>query len=182
MLQTSNAAIPTENMVTYKFKVPDLADFFESFTPEQSHIALEGALNVIFGRSSTMVALTPLEEDGVVEPLLSEDEEKENYEDQITAEVGFALYTHQLTANAGDNLLLAQVPEDYESTELYKQMEDMFSNIVNKLALEFSEDKYNQDIVTLMGEMEFFSRIELFTYNYNTDCGLLMVTLAAMLS
>lgn len=187
MLQTSNSAVPSENMVTYKFKVTDLADLFESFTPEQSHIALEGALNIIFGRDPAALACISIEDNGEVEPAPSEEDVKLDYETQIVGEVAYALYCHQMTAEAAslvpDGCATAWfIPDDYENTEQYQRMEEMFRGIVTKIATDISADKFNQDVITLHGEMEFFSRIELFTYNYNSNHDMLSVTIAAMLS
>lgn len=187
MLQTSNAAVPSENMVTYKFKVTDLADLFESFTPEQSHIALEGALNIIFGRDPAALACVSIEDNGEVEPAPSEEDAKLDYETQIVGEVAYALYCHQMTADAaalfaGVGAVSWEIPDDYENSELYQRMEEMFRGIVTKIATDISADKFNQDVITLHGEMEFFSHIELFTYNYNSDHDMLSVTITAMMS
>lgn len=67
---------------------------------------------------------------------------------------------------------------DITDTEQYQQVNTMFATIVSKLALEFGLDKYNQDIVTMMGEMSFHNRIELYTYNYDALTELLHVTVA----
>ena len=187
MLSAINAAVPTESMVTYKFKIRDLADLFESFTPEQSHIALEGALNIIFGRNPEALACIQLQDGEEVEPPPTIEEVHQDYETQIMSEVSYALYCHQMTADAAatvpDGCAVSwEIPDDYENSELYQRMEDMFRGIVQRINDEITADKFNQDVITLHGEMEFFSRIELYTYNYNTDCEILSVTIAAMLS
>lgn len=186
MLQSTNAAGITENMVTYKFKVPDLADLFETFTPDQSHIALEGALNIIFGRAPAQLAAVKLEGEEA-EPEQTEEELQQDHETQIVGEVAYALYCHQMGAEAAalvpEGCATAwTIPEDYENSEQYQRMEEMFRGIVSHISNHIAADKFNQDVITLHGEMEFFSRIELYTYNYNTDCEVLSVTIAAMLS
>lgn len=167
---TANAAAiaPESNMVTYRFKSADLGDLFENFSGEQAHVALEGALNVIFGRSS--VVPVP-EEDGTI---MSDDDEKANHEAQITSEVAFALATYQLSNSELD------MPEDITLDPIYMQMEEQFRDVVTKLSNDIAADKENQDVVTLLGEMEFFNRIELFNHNYDSKNEVLMVTLTSL--
>lgn len=167
---TANAAAiaPESNMVTYRFKSADLGDLFENFSGEQAHVALEGALNVIFGRSS--VVPVP-EEDGTI---MSDDDEKANHEAQITSEVAFALATYQLSNSELD------IPEDITLDPIYMQMEEQFRDVVTKLSNDIAADKENQDVVTLLGEMEFFNRIELFNHNYDSKNEVLMVTLTSL--
>ncbi|UQT03449.1 hypothetical protein YUBABA_02470 [Serratia phage vB_SmaM-Yubaba] len=186
MLQATNASGITENMVTYKFKISELADLFETFTPEQSHIALEGALNIIFGRPSGVLQAVKLEGEEA-EPEQTPEELQQDHETQIVGEVAYALYCHQMTAEAAalvpDGCATAwTIPDDYENTEEYQRMEEMFRGIVAHISNAIAADKFNQDVITLHGEMEFFSRIELYTYNYNTNIEILSVTIAAMLS
>lgn len=167
---TANAAAiaPESNMITYRFKSTDLGDLFENFSGEQAHVALEGALNVIFGRSS--VVPVP-EEDGTI---MSDDDEKANHEAQITSEVAFALATYQLSNSELD------MPEDITLDPIYMQMEEQFRDVVTKLSNDIAADKENQDVVTLLGEMEFFNRIELFNHNYDSKNEILMVTLTSL--
>lgn len=159
-----------ESMVTYKFKCPDLADHFEAFNAEQTHVILEGALNIIFGHPSTLSAESTDTDD--LEQLPTPDELPLNHEDRITADVGFALQALALNNESGldgDNQI-----DDSEN------LENQFSTIVEKLANDIGNDKYNQDVITLYGEMEFFNRIELYTYNYSTEHGILSVTVTAL--
>lgn len=167
---TANAAAiaPESNMVTYRFKSADLGDLFENFSGEQSHVALEGALNVIFGRSG--IIPTP-DEDGLIP---TEDDEKANHEAQITSEVAFALATYQLSNSELD------MPEDITLDPIYMQMEEQFREVVTKLSNDIAADKENQDVITLLGEMEFFNRIELFNHNYDSKNEVLMVTLTCL--
>lgn len=169
---TANAAAiaPESNMVTYRFKSADLGDLFETFSGEQAHVALEGALNVIFGRGNVLAINVP-DEDGSI---LSEDDEQANHEAQITSEVAFALATYQLSNSE------LEMPEDITLDPIYMQMEDQFRNVVTKLSNDIAADKENQDVITLLGEMEFFNRIELFNHNYDSKNEILMVTLTCL--
>lgn len=170
-LLSNTMKTPTDSMVAYKFKVPDLADHFETFSPEQAHVILEGALNIIFGNPRDPLAL-PLVDGDEVEPAPTDRDLAVNRETQIVEDVGFALAA---MAPVEDDTGLAVLTDEVDQ----QGYEQIFSAIVEKISADLTADKFNQDIVTLHGEMEFFSRIELYTYHYNTECGLLSVTLAA---
>ncbi|EBY9764050.1 hypothetical protein D5W64_13130 [Salmonella enterica subsp. enterica serovar Saintpaul] len=180
----SNALIGAEDMVNYKFKIPDLADLFETFTPDMSHIALEGALNIIFGRASAAIPVGALVDGDESEDAPTEEDNILDHETQIVSAVTYALYTHQKAADAqaaaGEGITtMWQIPEDYENDMMYQMLEDQFRNIVSKISNDITADQFNQDVTTLHGEMEFFNRIELMNYNYNTQCELLTVTISA---
>lgn len=180
----SNVLVGGEDLVSYKFKVPDLADLFETFSPDQSHIALEGALNIIFGRTASAIPVLALVDGEESEPAPSEDDDALDHETQIVSSVAYALYCHQKSTDAAalvpEGCATAwAIPEDYENDIVYQQMEDQFRNIVSKISNDLTADEFNQDIITLHGEMEFFNRIELMEYNYNTQCELLTVTVSA---
>lgn len=173
----ATAIAPESNMVTYRFKSPDLQDMFESYSGEQVHVALEGALNVIFGKGKTATEqLADLVEAKGLDIVneLSEDDEAANHEAQITSEVAFALATYQLSNSELD------MPEDITLDPIYMQMEDQFRELVTKLSNDVAADKDNQDVITLLGEMEFFNRIELFNHNYDSKNDILMLTLTAL--
>lgn len=175
-LATANATAiaPESAMVTYRFKSPDLQDLFESYSGEQVHVALEGALNVIFGRSkSSLEALVDATAGDQLE-VVSEDDDAINHEAQITSEVAFALATYQLSNSELD------MPEDITLDPIYMQMEDQFRELVTKLSNDVAADKHNQDVITLLGEMEFFNRIELFNHSYDSKNEVLMLTLTSL--
>lgn len=175
---------PEQSMVTYKFKSPDLGECFEALNGEQAHIALEGALNIIFAKpqgslEDVMGAGTDAPDDEVEEPQ-SEEEDQIDHEGTVTGATVLALFDHQQGIEAEAAGITDMVPVDEpENSPLYRQMEEIFDNIVQKLSGDIAEDKYNQDVITLFGEMEFFSRIELFTYQYDSKTDQLTVTLAA---
>lgn len=173
MLNTTESLIPSEDMVTYKFKVPGLADLFEMFSPRQSHIALEGALNVIFGRTSAALPVGAQVDGDESEAAPSVEDDALDHETQIVQDVTYALYAHQKTEDG-----LGVVPDDYENDLEYQMLETSFRTIFTKLSNDLTADKFNQDVITLHGEMEFFKRIELFSYNYNVEHELLSVTVA----
>ena len=178
---TSAGVIPELAPVSYKFKIPQLADYFEALSTEQSHIAIEGALNIIFGQAQP--DQSGLAQEG--DPSQTPEEDLLDHEELITSSVVFALYAHQLGINAGYSELqgLGMVelsPEEaYENSELYLQMEGIFKQILVKMATEINSDLYNQDVVTLHEEMTFFNRIELFSQQYDTNSEILLVTLSA---
>ncbi|AEV89524.1 hypothetical protein OBP_087 [Pseudomonas phage OBP] len=175
-------------MVTYKFKCPDLAEFFETLNPEQSHIALEGALNIIFAKppmslEDVMAPMgdgTEAPDEDEIEPPQSEEECQMDHEGSVTQATVLALFDHQQGILAEAAGITDMVPvDDPENSPLYQQMEEIFGNIVTKLSSDITEDRFNQDVITLYGEMEFFSRIEMFTYQYNTKTDQLIVTISA---
>lgn len=170
----ATAIAPESNMVTYRFKSPDLQDMFETYSGEQVHVSLEGALNVIFGKSKTSLEQLVDASAGEQLEVVSEDDDAINHEAQITSEVAFALATYQLS-----NSELA-MPEDITLDPIYMQMEDQFRALVTKLSNDVAADKDNQDIITLLGEMEFFNRIELFNHSYDSKNEILMLTLTAL--
>lgn len=162
---------PENTMVTYRFKTPDLGDYFESFSGEQSHVALEGALNIIFGKP----AIDPANIDPNDSEAQSDEELALDHESQIVQDVAFALATYQLSNTEGD----LNMPDDITLDPIYMLMEEQFRTVANKLATDIANDKENQDVITLLGEMEFFNRIELFNHNYDSKNEVLMVTLSS---
>lgn len=183
MLNTTESLIPSEDMVTYKFKVPGLADLFEMFSPRQSHIALEGALNVIFGRTNAALPVGAQVDGDESEAAPTAEDDALDHETQIVQDVTYALYTHQMADNAGAATgegitTMWVIPENYENELEYQMLETSFRTIFTKLSNDLTADKFNQDVITLHGEMEFFKRIELFSYNYNVEHELLSVTVA----
>lgn len=161
MLSKSTNTIIPEQAVSYKFKVPDFADLFDGLNPEQIHVALEGALNITFGKPA--VGLVRDEEQ-------TDEEDQLDHESQIVSNTVFAMVAH---GNADEDFGTSVEPED----PAYLQMEETFQAIVGKFAHEIAEDKFNQDIVTLHGEMEYFNHIELFTYYYDVKNEVLSVTI-----
>lgn len=168
-----------KNLVTYRLNSTDLQDYFEVLEAEQIHIALEGALNIIFGRPSNSIssAISELVGDGLAN-LGVEDEDTEDeltHEAQIVSDVAFAITAREIGA---DVLQMDGVdPMDHEK---YPFFESLFNSIVTKLSADFAADKYNQDVVTLTGEMDFFTRIELYTYQYDTNNNILTFTIETM--
>lgn len=167
MLSKSTNTIIPEQAVSYKFKVRDFADLFEGLNPEQIHVALEGALNIAFGRPSLSTVIDKAEVD---QELQTEEEDQIDHETLITSNTIFALAAH---ANTDEDFGTSIEPED----PLYQQMEETFQAIVDRFTQELAVDEFNQDIVTLHGEMEYFNRIELFTYFYDTKSEVLSVTI-----
>lgn len=183
MLNTTESLIPADDMVSYKFKVPGLADLFELFSPKQSHIALEGALNIIFGRTAAAVAVGAIVDGDESEEAPTAEDDALDHETQIVQDVTYALYVHQKSEEAGvaageGITTMWVIPEDYENELEYQMLETSFRSIFTKLSNDLTADEFNQDVITLHGEMEFFKRIELFTYNYNIQNELLTVTIA----
>lgn len=170
-INANTAAIaPESNMVTYRFKSPDLGDYFEAFSGEQAHVALEGALNIIFGKPSALPIVNVDDEEPEIQ---TEEDLKLDHEAQIVQDVCYALATYQLS-----NAELA-LPDDITLDPVHAQMEEAFRGVVAKLSTDITLDKENQDVITLLGEMEFFNRIELFNHNYDSKNEILMVTLSS---
>lgn len=168
------------NLVTYRLNCPDLQDYFEVLDGEQIHIALEGALNVIFGKPVNSVENTISGLLGTSLPPsigLGEDVEDElTHEAQIVADVAFALTARELSVDA----VVSMLETDPIEHEKYPFYESLFNSIITKLSECVANDKYNQDVVTLTGEMDFFHRIELYTYQFNTNCNVLTVTIECL--
>jgi hypothetical protein len=163
MLSKSTNAIIPEQAVSYKFKVRDFADLFEGLNPEQIHVALEGAMNIVF--------VKPLPVAGSDENQTEEDDQLD-HESQVTANTVFALVAH---GQSDETEGVAEI--DPEDNPEYAKYEEIFQAIVAKFAAEVAADEFNQDVVTLHGEMEYFNRIELFTYFYDTKNEVLSVTI-----
>lgn len=176
--QSTNAIIP-DQAVTYKFKVPEFAELFESLSAEQIHIALEGALNIVFGQAAGKNLLTAANDDSdELEEDQNEEEDQLDHETQIVGATTFALFAHQQGLDAEASGVTEMVPvEDPENTPQYVQLEETFRGIADQFALAVAADEHNQDVTTLYGEMQFFNRIELFTYSYDTKNEVLSVTL-----
>lgn len=176
--QSVNTVIP-DQAVSYKFKVPEFAELFESLSPEQIHVSLEGALNIIFTQTSAKSSMPAGDDDNdEVEDEQNEEEDQLDHEAEIVAATTFALFAHQQGLDAEASGVTEMVPvEDPENTPQYAQLEDTFRAIVDKFAEAISADEYNQDVTTLYGEMQFFNHIELFTYNYDTKHEVLSVTI-----
>lgn len=178
MLSQSTNAIVPDQAVTYKFKVPEFAELFESLSPEQIHIALEGALNVVFAQAAAKNLLAVAAGDLEEEEEQNEEEDQLDHEAQIISSVTFALFAHHQGQEAEAGAELVPV-EDPENTPEYAQLEETFRTIIDHFALAITADEYNQDVTTLYGEMQFFNHIELFTYSYDTKNEVLSVTLTA---
>lgn len=174
--------IPQPIPVVYKFKIPQLADYFEGLSMEQCHVALEGALNIIFANPTPDQSGLALAGD----LFQTEDDDLQDHEQKITEEVAYQLYLYRLAYNtgieeAGEFIQFIEPEEDYENSETYIFMETNFKTILNKLSAEIAEDIFNQDIGTLYDEMSFFQRIQLYTHNYDTQSEVLYVSLVATL-
>lgn len=184
LTQPTNAVAP-DQAVTYKFKVREFEELFEELSPEQIHIALEGSLNIVFAQPQAKLnMLAAVEEDEVSEDEIEEEqtleEDQLDFEALIVGSTAFALFAHQTGLDAEAAGITEMVPvEDPENTPLYAKMEETFRLIVEKLASEISADEYNQDVVTLYGEMQYFNHIELFTYFYDSKNEVLSVTISA---
>lgn len=162
-----------KQMVSFRFKVPDLQDHFESFDPAQSLLALEGALNIIFGGNSGTPAIPES-----MEAMLEEDTLMDREEDLTVTYV--SAITSIAEANSMGSVLdsILTPLDDIGDTPLYQMNYTLFQQIVSKLSLEFNEDKYNQDIVTMQGEMMFMNRIEVYSYNYDALTELLCLVVS----
>lgn len=167
--QSKNVTIP-DQAVTYKFKMPDLADLFEGLSAEQTHIALEGTLNTVFGQPRKDLSSLSVEEEEQ-----DEEEDQLDHESEILSATVFALVAHQ----QGDDGEIVPVEGDVEDSPLYTQLEETFRGIVDKFAEEVANDKFNQDIITLSGEMQYYNHLELFTYMYDSKNEILSVTVTA---
>lgn len=171
MNSAKNITAP-ESAVSYKFKIPELSDLFEPFSPEQIHVTLEGAFNIIFSRPS-QEQIAPEEVEAA-----SNDDVVFDHEEQITSNVVFALFAHQSGTEVDEDTEVEEVPtSEIENSEQYASLEETFQEIVTKISNDIAADKHNQDVTTLFGEMEFFKRIELYTYYYDTKNEVLTVTL-----
>lgn len=177
MLQVSSTTVPPERAVKYKFKSVDLSEYFEELSPEQTHIALEGALNSIFGQATIDPAGLSEEGDGNV----TDEEDRLDHVTTVASDTVIALFDAELEKfSKEEGIVSFQMDDNPEESPLSLKLEGIFNNIVEKLQDDIVEDKYNQDITTLQGEMEFFSRLELFTYQYDSKNGVLSVTVAAV--
>lgn len=160
-----------KQMVSFRFKVPDLQEHFDTFDVTQSLLALEGALNIIFGGNTPTPALPESMEAEMAEDILMDREE------DLT--VTYVTAITSISEANGQNSVLDPIMttlDDIGDTPLYQMNHTFFQQIVSKLSLEFNEDMYNQDIVTIQGEMMFMNRIELYSYNYDALTELLCIT------
>lgn len=185
LTQPANAIAP-DQAVTYKFKVREFEELFEELSPEQIHIALEGSLNIVFSQPAASLSLLAASDeddsndDEEVEEEQSLEEDQIDHEALVTASSTFALFAHQTGLDAEAAGITEMVPvDDPENTPLYAKMEETFRLITEKLASEISVDEYNQDVVTLYGEMQYFNHIELYTYFYDSKNEVLSVTISA---
>jgi len=173
---TSNAIIP-EQAVSYKFKMRDFADLFDGLNPEQIHVSLEAAMNVVFAKKY------PANDVPVKDPsqVQTEEEDQIDHENRVVTSALFAMYHHRtIDEEAVDEVVSeddTEVSDTIEDTPEYQQLEEMLQAIIDRFSAEISEDKYNTDIEVLRSEMDYFDHIELFTYRYDPKNEILNVTI-----
>lgn len=144
--------------VMFKFNSCDLSDYFEGYNSEQTLIALEGALNIIFnpdillGRVDNVLAI-------------AEDNSWESVENTITSETVFKL------VNQHDNYSVMT------HEELIDAFASSFDAIVNKLSEDITDDHYNSDVATIYSEMTTFNSITVNSYLYEERSNVLRVYL-----
>lgn len=149
--------------VMFKLNSFDLSDYFEGYNSEQTLIALEGALNIIFNATIILGrADSELDIAGCAD--------WETVENDITSNVVFKLVNqHQLSLfEASKNLT------DEELTEMFSSS---FDAIVNKLSEDITGDHFNTDVGTIYSELENFNSITLDSYLYDEKTGTLRVYL-----
>lgn len=173
LIKENTRAVP-EQAVLYKFRVRDFADLFEAFNPEQTHIALEAVLNIVFGKQKPSEVISEADNPEESEEPQNEEEDLLDFEVQLFNDAVMALYNEKMIDSE-------EQVEDIESTREYKELEEALTAILEHFSAALAEDNFNQDVMTLQGEMEFFTRIEIYTCHYDTKYEILSITLTSTL-
>lgn len=164
-------------LVIYKFNSADLQDYFELVSDDEAHVALEGVLNIIFGKQEKSMMDEILESGSISTPTIDEVcSEIGDHEVQVANEtISMMLHMHdQAQKRFGMDVIEY---DDITQHPSYSQYEHTFNQILIKLCEDIHENKYNQDVITLTNEMAFHNRIELYSYRYNTNTNVLHVTI-----
>lgn len=158
-------------MVSFKFHSPDLADFVEGWTEEQTHIAIEAALKTIFN------------------PLVCGSPVKVGQEDISGLEMDNVGYDEVIFAEALNSLAQVDPANLYKDLPILTDEEElMYMNFVNgyhsalealmnKLAEDITDDKFNMDIQTVYSEILLGREFTLLNYSYLTPSDMLIVNL-----
>ncbi|WAX22318.1 hypothetical protein AVP1_0208 [Aeromonas phage AVP1] len=144
--------------VMFKLNSCDLSDYFEGYNSEQTLIALEGALNIIFNPDILLGKV----DDGLT---LAEDNGWDSVENNITSETVFNL------VNRHDSCTVMT------HEELIEAFTSSFDAIVNKLSEDITGDHYNSDVATIYAEMTTFNNITVNSYLYEERSNVLRVYL-----
>jgi hypothetical protein len=175
MLSNASNAIIPEQAVSYKFKMRDFADLFDGLNPEQIHVSLEAALNVVFAKNHP-VNDVPVKDASQIQ---SEEENQLDHETKVVINALFAMYHHRTIDDEAsvDDPDAIDTSDTIEDTPEYQQLEEMLQAIIDRFSAEIIEDKYNTDVEVLRSEMDYFDHIELFTYRYDPKNEILNVTI-----
>lgn len=144
--------------VMFKLNSCDLSDYFEGYNSEQTLIALEGALNIIFNPDILLGKV----DDGLT---LAEDNGWDSVENNITSETVFNLVNRH-------DICTVMTHE-----ELIEAFTSSFDAIVNKLSEDITGDHYNSDVATIYAEMTTFNSITVNSYLYEERSNVLRVYL-----
>lgn len=144
--------------VMFKLNSCDLSDYFEGYNSEQTLIALEGALNIIFNPDILL---------GRVDDTLTtvEDLGWDSIENTITSETVFKLVNQHDSYTAMTH------------EELTEAFANSFDSIVNKLSEDITGDHFNSDVSTIYSEMGTFNSITVNSYLYEERSNVLRVYL-----
>ncbi|MGL4614363.1 MAG: hypothetical protein ACRCVV_10795 [Shewanella sp.] len=144
--------------VMFKLNSCDLSDYFEGYNSEQTLIALEGALNIIFNQD---ILLAKVDESLA----LVEDLGWDSVENTLTSETVFKL------VNQHDSYCVMT------HEELIDAFANSFDSIVNKLSEDITGDYFNSDVSTIYSEMTTFNSITVNSYLYEERSNVLRVYL-----
>lgn len=169
-------------IVRFRFLVPDLQDLFEDFNTEQSHAALEGALNILYGKPPIDLG----EVLGVSDNDIFEDDL--THEANLTSEYVSRICESIVSGNE-DILTIWQVmmplteegeqqEVDYTVLPIYDEMERKFKDICDRLGFILSTTEGSVDLMVLSDEMEMKSEIILRNYGYDSVNDLLTLELS----
>jgi hypothetical protein len=181
LIKENTKAVP-EQAVLYKFRVRDFADLFEGLSAEQTHIALEAAFNIKFGSVVSLPDVPEESEEETEEPQ-TPDQDATDFVENVFNEAVMAMYNISVQETVSDEPVdeTEEESDSIEGTAIYKQLEEILTAIIDQFTTALDEDNFNQDVLTLNGEMEFFTRIEIYTYFYDTSNEILSVTLTSTL-
>lgn len=144
--------------VMFKINTSDLSDYFEGYNSEQTLIALEGALNIIFNPDILLARV-----DNSLG--LAEDNSWDSVENNITSETVFKL--------VGQHDPFCVMTQE----ELTEAFASSFDAIVNKLSEDITGDHFNNDVATIYSEMNTFNNITVQSYLYDERTNVLRVYL-----
>jgi hypothetical protein len=158
-------------VVSFKFQSPDLGDLVEGWTDEQTHIAIEAALKSIFnplvcGATAQIgkELITGLEMDNV------------GYDEVIFSEALLSLAQVD-PANMYRDLPILTDEEELMYANFVNSYQGPLEALMNKLAEDITDDKFNMDIQTVYSEILLGREFSLQNYSYLTPADVLIVNL-----